>query len=208
MMLAAPVPATRDAFFDGPALEVARHVSQQTGIPVSALLAQMANETGFGTSTLWRECNNPAGMKWYRGALGNRRGEFQCFPDLATAAREYVRFWHNGYYDRVLQVARAGASPEEVLRAIGESPWAGGHYVGVGAYAYPGGALVEIWRRYQLARYDVPGMPTEPPFPPSPPEWVFPEPSLWTDLLLGLSLATLLGLSMFLAIDYKRRRSA
>ncbi len=125
---------------------IARAVFAATHIPVSVILAQMSIETGYGTSNLWRQCHNPAGIK------GTGCGAFQSYPSYAAAASGYAATYHNGYYSHVLAVATSGGSPTQVAVALGQSPWAGSHYAG--ACGSPGCQLVQQITTYHLTQYD------------------------------------------------------
>jgi len=137
------------AFFTNPNVQyIARYVHQYTAIPVSVILAQMADETGYGTSYIWLHCYNPAGI--------NGNGcvfPYQGYSNYADAAKGYVATYLNGDYNNVLAVARSGASPQAVAQAIGNSPWAGSHYILNGQ---PGGSLINIINNNNLTQYDSP----------------------------------------------------
>lgn len=123
---------------------IARTVHAGTNIPVSVVLAQMADETGYGTSHLWIACKNPSGMT-------TNGSTFWCFSSYSNAAAQYVRQYHNGFYSGVLNTAAKTQNATTVALALGQSPWAGGHYY---ANGQSGGALVAIINQYNLTKYD------------------------------------------------------
>lgn len=126
---------------------LARTVSAQTSIPVSVILAQMADETAYGTSPAWINCHNPAGIK------GTGCYPYQAYSSYAAAAQGYANFYlQNSNYQPVLAAARSGASPQQVAIALGESPWASSHYILNGQ---KGGILLNIMQAFHLTQYDV-----------------------------------------------------
>lgn len=135
-------------FFNNPIVQsMARTVSAQTAIPVSVLLAQMADETAYGTSSAWLNCHNPAGIK------GIGCNPYQAYSSYATAAQGYANFYlQNANYQSVLTIARSGASPQTVAMALGQSPWASSHYILNGQ---PGGILINIMQMFNLVQYDI-----------------------------------------------------
>lgn len=89
------------------ALTLAREVSVETGVPVSAIVAQTALETGFGTSYLWRTHNNGFGIKCSNGYTncvsrydreyvgGQATGwvsQFRRYSSAAHSFRDYADF--------------------------------------------------------------------------------------------------------------------
>lgn len=141
------------AFFQqGYVQMIAAYVHSKTSIPVSVIMAQMGDETEYGTSQAWLQCHNPAGIE--NG--GTCSGIYSYYPTYADAAVGYADFYlQNSNYANVLAVARSGASPDAVCYAIGQSQWAlPGHYTYNGV---EGGALVSIIQTYNLTQYDKPG---------------------------------------------------
>ena len=142
--------ANPQAFFSSSTVQgIARTVFDSTRIPVSVILAQMSIETGYGTSSLWLSCHNPAGIN------GTGCGGFAAYPSYTAAAQGYAATYHNGYYAHVLAVARSGGTPDQVAVALGQSPWASSHYAG--SCGSPGCQLVEQIAAYNLTQYDVTG---------------------------------------------------
>jgi hypothetical protein len=105
---------------------------------VSVVLAQWANETGYGGPD-WSPSNNP-------GNVGDPdAGGQTVFPTLAAGVATYITTLQLDYYDAV----RAATSPADQMRALGESPWAASHYG-----TPPGVDLTVIYTAYDLASYD------------------------------------------------------
>lgn len=128
-----------------------------TGLSRWTILAQWAAETGWGESRLARQGNNLAGITGIRG--GKR--VFLTYPSLDAFVAAYIATMRNGYYGRVL--ASANQPIEKQLLALGNSPWAAGHYRTGGQN---GGLLLSVWQRIERL---VP-KPTEQPEEPKPPE--------------------------------------
>jgi len=143
---------TPEAFFQNSVVQsMTSTVSAKTGIPKSVLLAQMADETGYGTSYAWLSSRNPAGIKAAPGAY-SADPPYAYYSSYEAAAAGWADFYlENTYYSTVLAKARAGASPAAVAIALGQSPWASGHYEVNGQ---PGGILVNLINTYQLEQYD------------------------------------------------------
>jgi hypothetical protein len=112
------------AEFAGAYKTTAEQVWAGTGIAPSALLAQWANETGWGTS--W------AGAPFNLANIENN-GRVVLYPSLAVFVQACVATWHNGFYSTVL----AARTANDQLAAIVASPWSAGHYGGslAGFYA-------------------------------------------------------------------------
>lgn len=144
-------------------LPVAKYVSQKTGVYPSVLLAQMYHETGGGTSKGAKTRNNHAGLSWFKPILPswskaikldnrpvNEGGQYMNYANEWDFAEDYASYLKNGYYDKVL---KAG-SVEGQVKALGESPWAGTHYLGNGKYNYQGGNIQKLIDQYDLKKYD------------------------------------------------------
>jgi hypothetical protein len=126
----------------------------------AVILAQWGNETAWGTSVAFVEGKNFAGV--------SSGGKVLSYPNYPAGLAAYEWVAKLSYYDAVRAAHDAGPIAE--AKALGESPWAGGHYEGDGAFAYPGGALVEEIQLYDLARFEYldgtgPGKPPPPPPP-------------------------------------------
>lgn len=112
----------------GPAAAAA---SAATGFPEPVVLAQWANETGWGTSSAFLSGHNFAGV--------SPGGSVASYPDLATGLAAYEATANAHYYDPV----RAAPSPEAAAVALGAGPWAAGHYQDANNEG-PGSALLQI----------------------------------------------------------------
>ena len=172
--------ANPQAFFSSSTVQgIARTVFDSTRIPVSVILAQMSIETGYGTSSLWLSCHNPAGIN------GSGCGGFASYASYTAAAQGYAATYHNGYYAQVLAVAGSGGTPDQVAVALGQSPWAHSHYArGCGS---PGCQLIEQITTYNLTQYD--GASTSTPHATSPVKKIQQEPAVLIPvalLLLGV----------------------
>lgn len=122
---------------------VATYVHQQTGIPTSVLLAQMAIATGYGTSSEWTSCKNP-GTK-------DASGNYPCFSTYQAGADAYAQTWKNGNYASVLFAAKMNETPDAIAKLIGQSTWTTSHYVYEGVV---GGLLISLIQTYDLTKYD------------------------------------------------------
>jgi hypothetical protein len=159
----APAPASHPPTYSAPGnvkafinytLPYARTASQQTGWPVSVILAQWGLETGWRTKTYtgfnWGNCGAMPGQPTIGGI--NKPGSPAAFAYANSPAQglaEYTHVAHLGYYTHVAQAAHNGA--DAAARALGQSPWDWGHYTNRGD---PGSSLVSIMRVYNLYYYD------------------------------------------------------
>lgn len=132
---------TAQAFF-ADRLDEARRASAATGVPVSTILAQWALETAFGTSRLWRQQNNPAGIT--RGGVS--RG-FAAYPSREAGVDAYIATLNHPRYAAV----RQAGSGVEAARQLGLSPWDAAHYGGQGEN------LTRLIDQYGLTAYDPAG---------------------------------------------------
>lgn len=116
-----------DGGFAG-ALANARIQSRLTGIPVSVMLTQSADETGDWTSSWYRDQNNPAGIGVTGvGAAGN--GFLTLADGWASYAQHLLGNGEAGQ-EQFISDLHAGASALQLLKDIEMSPWAAGHYNG------------------------------------------------------------------------------
>lgn len=88
----------------------ARWVSEQTGLKAEAVLAKWSLETGFGTSSLWKNYFNPAGMT-YTGA-----GDFRKYGSIEEGMRDYVKFVHYPRYASALSASDAASQIDAFQR--------------------------------------------------------------------------------------------
>jgi flagellum-specific peptidoglycan hydrolase FlgJ len=99
----------------------AEEASRLTGgrLLVPVILAQWALETGWGTSKLFVDGHNVAGVK--------NGGAFRVYPTLAAGVQDYAMvFLRFEWYSPVLEAGAEG--PEAQARALAASPWDAGHY--------------------------------------------------------------------------------
>jgi hypothetical protein len=130
-------------------LSLAKKCKNETGIPVSVILAQWILETGAFKSNLFRYCYNLAGIKYHQ-AYTNSNG-FTCYPSLEAAADDWIRTIRLGYYDNVRRTASQTNVVEDIIKALGESPWDAGHYNnGQGA----GSSLQALYKADNLQVFD------------------------------------------------------
>jgi len=120
-----------------------------TGVLVSVILAQWANETAWGTSPAFVNGNNPAGI--------SPGGVIARYP----SRRDGVRAWIATMSDRDYASVRSAAGWRAQSIALGRSPWAAGHYEN-GAGDGPGSALVDLITEASLFLYDPPGSVPDP----------------------------------------------
>lgn len=135
-------------------------VAKVTPMLPSVILAQWGNETAWGTSVAFVDGHNVAGI--------SSGGRVIDYVSLVAGVNAYIQTIGLPYYDAVHAAKDAG--PIAQARALGESPWAGGHYTGVAPFDYPGGALVAEIEAFDLARFDSlleAGPGTIPPPPPA-----------------------------------------
>ncbi len=122
---------------------------------VSVVLAQWASETGYGGYD-WSVAHNPGNVGSFDGRPVN------TFPNLQTGVDAYIQTLQNGYYRAVL----AATTWSSQCYALGNSPWASGHYEAAGPP--PGEDLIKIVNANNLTQYDG-SQPTPTPTPKPPP---------------------------------------
>jgi hypothetical protein len=134
----------------------AKWAAPKTGLHAVVILAQWADETGWGTSSAWVDGFNPAGI--------SPGGQIAKYSSVEEGMTHYVTTLNLPYYDRVRSAFSSGPLAQAI--ALGESPWAAGHY---GGQEHPGSDLVSIIDN-QLAHFDG-GAGTSEPAPPSSTPW-------------------------------------
>lgn len=122
-------------------LKTAQVASAQTGVLVSVILAQWADETGYGTSQAFVQGNNYAGVS-YGGTVNG-------FPSKTVGLSKYIAVLNQATYNSVRQAS--GWSAQCI--ALGQSRWATGHYE-ASHPGSPGGDLITIIQTYNLTQYD------------------------------------------------------
>jgi LysM repeat protein len=137
------------------ALPYAMSAHQQTGWPVSMILAQWALEHGWTvpgfTGYNWGNVAALPGVPTVAsgGAVG-APALFAYAPTPQDGVNYYVAVSGLSYYSQVAPAARKGG-PNAAARALGASPWDAAHYTGDGN---PGDSLITIMSDFNLYRYD------------------------------------------------------
>lgn len=134
------------AEFFAEALPWAEKAHAATGVLPSVILAQWADETGFG-GVDWSPNNNPGNVGSYDGQ------PVASFPSLEAGVAAYIETMKLGYY----QAVRTAPTWRAQCYALGESPWASGRYCAAGGV--PGADLIEIVSSHGLTSYDAPPAP-------------------------------------------------
>ena len=115
-------------------LPYARDAASDLHIPVSAVLAQWADETGWGTSELFRDAFNFAGVTGDADGQVRRLGArvrpdgFLAYPTHEVGVQGYVMRWNDPVYNNTRNAWHADDSAIAVAKAMEASPWAAGHY--------------------------------------------------------------------------------
>ncbi|HUD17546.1 MAG TPA: hypothetical protein VMQ59_09790 [Acidimicrobiales bacterium] len=134
------------------ALPYAQQCHAGTGVLTSVLLAQAAVETGYGGYD-WSVAHNPGNVGSFDGQPVNE------FPSLEAGTLAWIQTFNNGYY----QAVKSAVGWQSQCYALGNSPWASGHYIANGV---KGQILVEIIQTNNLTQYDGPQpSPAPPPIP-------------------------------------------
>ena len=121
------------------ALPYAKKASVATGVLTSVILAQWADETTYGTSDDWTVKHNPGNV--------SPGGNVATYPSLDAGVNAYILTMNGGLY----QAVKGAVGWRAQCIALGQSPWASGHYDdGSG----PGSALVAIVTQFNLWQYD------------------------------------------------------
>ena len=107
-----PVPSTHQDFV----LQMkpyAESASKETALPINFLLAQWAEESGFGTSALAKYYNNFGGIK------DPNTGGFKRYGSPEEFALDVINLYtQHSNYNRLLADARAGASVQTLLNDL------------------------------------------------------------------------------------------
>lgn len=115
-------------------LPYARDAASDLHVPVSCVLAQWADETAWGTSELFRDHFNFAGVTGDADGQVRRLGArvlpngFLSYPTHAVGVQGYVMRWNDPVYANTRNAWHADNSPIAVAKAMEASPWAAGHY--------------------------------------------------------------------------------
>lgn len=127
------------------------------GIPTSAVLAQWADETGWGTSDAYRNHNALAGVSELTddqrsvGGYAINGGPLVGYPDRNAATEGYIHRWQEPVYAPTRERWAHDGNPGAVAKAMEESPWAAGHY--------NDGDLERLIVEHDLVAYDTPQAP-------------------------------------------------
>jgi hypothetical protein len=141
------------AFFET-ALPYAEQAHEETDVLVSVVLSQWADETAFGGPD-WSVYHNP-------GNVGDpAAGGQTTYSSLQTGVEAYIRTMNNGLY----QAVKAQPGYQGQCLALGDSPWAGGHYIANGV---KGLVLIQIIQEQGLTVFDGPAPPGPTPGPTPP----------------------------------------
>lgn len=147
--------ATNAQSFINLALPYARQAHQETGWPVSLILAQWGLEHGWSipgfTGYNWGNSGAIPGFPTIAGT--NVPGSPAAFAYARTpedGVAIYVHCAQLSYYTDVARQAAANGA-DAAARALGRSPWDAGHYTAVGS---PGSSLLSIMRVFNLYWYD------------------------------------------------------
>lgn len=132
-------PDSAEQGFLNAVLPYAQEGHARTGVLVSVILAQWADETGWGTSEAWVTGHNPAGI--------SPGGVIASYPDIAAGVQAWWETMLEAFYDPV----RAARGWQAQASALGDSPWAAGHYELDGI---KGAALLSIITHNSLWLYD------------------------------------------------------
>jgi hypothetical protein len=116
---------------------------QQSSMWPGVILAQWADETGYGTSNAFVHGNN------YAGVSGS--GGVNYYPSKTAGLAAYIQTINLSYYNDVRAAYAIG--PFEQMVQLGKSPWAGGHYDANGT-GQPGIDLINIYNSNGLSAYD------------------------------------------------------
>ena len=135
-------------------LPYARRAHDDTGWPVSMILAQWGLEQGWETPRFtgynWGNCGAYPGEPTVPGTSApGSPAAFAYAPGPEDGLRIYLHVAHLDYYTEVATAAQDG--PDAAARALGRSPWDAGHYTDHGD---PGSSLIAIMRDFNLYQYD------------------------------------------------------
>ena len=153
-----------DQAFIDEVLGDAHAAASHLGIPVSPILAQWCNETGFGSSDAWRNGHNYAGvstLETFQTQLGAHYGDegaILFYPDREAGLAGYIGRWADEVYTDTRAAWAANAHDAyQVAQDIERSPWAEGHYGGDG--------LKALMIQRNLTQYDGQSAPVPAPGP-------------------------------------------
>lgn len=136
-------------------LPFARRAHDQTGWPVSMILAQWGLEHGWKlpgyTGYNFGNCGAVPGEPTVGGInVPGSPAAFAYAPTAEDGLRIYVHVAHLSYYSAIAPTA-ASQGVDAAARALGRSPWDAGHYTN---HNDPGSSLIAILHNFNLYRYD------------------------------------------------------
>lgn len=136
--------ASDRAAFVNWAVPWAVEASRRTGVPWQTIVAQWAFETGWGTSPMFRESHNLAGLKrasTMKTAPVRPGGTFRHYPGGFTESLDdWVRCMSLTRYAKV----RAAGNVQDACRELGLAGWDARLYRGAKDANQPGHALVAL----------------------------------------------------------------
>lgn len=136
-------------------LPFARRAHDQTGWPVSMILAQWGLEHGWKlpgyTGYNFGNCGAVPGEPTVGGInVPGSPAAFAYAPTAEDGLRIYVHVAHLSYYSAIAPTA-ASQGVDAAARALGRSPWDAGHYTN---HNDPGSSLIAILHNFNLYQYD------------------------------------------------------
>jgi LysM domain len=135
-------------------LPYARRAHDDTGWPLSMILAQWGLEQGWETPRFtgynWGNCGAVPNEPMVPGTSApGSPDNFAYAPAPEDGLRIYLHVAHLGYYTEIAPAAKQGA--DAAARALGRSPWDAGHYTN---HDDPGSSLIAIMQDFNLYQYD------------------------------------------------------
>ncbi len=132
-------------------LPAARTAAAALGIPASAILAQWALESGWGTSHLAIEHHNLGGIKKVSSSTGGAYpadSGFAGYADVNGFTADYIRVLNLSLYANVRAAGQAPAASareraENVITALAASPYDAAHYGGAATNVRA--CLAQLW---------------------------------------------------------------
>jgi len=107
-------------------LPYAKVAEKETGVPKEVILAQWVQETGAGTSSVFRNNLNFAGIKDFQ------KGGYKKYNSIEEGVAGWIKTIKLSYYDDV----RSAGTVEGAAKALVASPWEESGYQG-GKLIYP-----------------------------------------------------------------------
>lgn len=146
--------AKGEAAFVEYVLPYARRAHDDTGWPLSVILAQWGLEQGWETPRFtgynWGNCGAVPNEPMVPGTSApGSPDHFAYAPAPEDGLRIYLHVAHLHYYTAIAPAAKQGA--DAAARALGESPWDAGHYTN---HDDPGSSLIAIMQDFNLYEYD------------------------------------------------------